>query len=116
MRWDVKEKVVYNVDTGATEILKFLRMNNIHHNNSTMLNVDHADQQRGSYSVYYWSRNRTWWWSLVFCILGVFLTNVYVLYLNTCEDYGIPKVIRMAHLEFRKGVLLAWINCGFHAE
>ena len=43
-------------------------------------------------------------------ILKVFLKNVYVLYLKTCDDYGIPKVRHMTHLEFRKGIELAWVN------
>ena len=58
LKWIVKEKIVYNVDSGKTEILSFLRMNNIHTYNSTMGNVDIADQLRGSYRLDYWARNR----------------------------------------------------------
>ena len=39
------------MDTGATEILKFISMENMHHYNSTMVNVDHVDQMRVSYRV-----------------------------------------------------------------
>ena len=42
---------MYNLDTGATEVLKFLRMNNIHNYNSIMGNFDVSDQIRGSQSV-----------------------------------------------------------------
>ena len=116
LKWIIKEKIVYNIDTGTTEILKFLRMNNIQNYNATMGNVDHADQLRGSYRVDHWLRNRKWWWSLVFWILGVFLTNAYVLYIKICDEYGIPKERRHTHLEFRKEIALAWINPELHAE
>ena len=62
----MKDNVVYNVDTGETEIFKCLRMNNIHHYNSTMVNVDPAGQMRGSYRVDHWLRNRKWLWLLLF--------------------------------------------------
>ena len=106
----MKEKLVYNVDTGATEILKFMRMNNIHHYNSTIGNFYHVDQLRRSYRVDHWLRNRNLCWLVVFWVFGLFLKNAYVLYLKTCDDYGIPKVRHMTHLEFRKGIELAWIN------
>ena len=52
-KWNVKYNIVYNVDTDATDILKFLRMNNIHNYNFTVGNVDVADHLRSS--------NRKWW-------------------------------------------------------
>ena len=67
------------MDTGATEILKFISMENMHHYNSTMVNVDHVDQMRVSYRVDQWSRNRKWWWLPVFWIIGVFIETTYVL-------------------------------------
>ena len=51
----------------------------------------------------------------MFWVLGVFLTNEYFLYLKTCDEYGTPKVRRMTHLEFLKGIALAWINNEVHA-
>ena len=53
---------------------------------------------------------------MCFGLLGCVLKNAYVLYLKICDDYGIPKVIRVTHLEFRKGVALAWINTEVNAE
>ena len=44
------------------------------------------------------------------------LTNMYVMYLKTCDEYEIPKVRRMTYLEFRKVIALAWINPEVHAE
>ena len=60
-KWNVKYNIVYNVDTDATDILKFLRMNNIHNYNFTVGNVDVADHLRSSYRVYHFLRNRKWW-------------------------------------------------------
>ena len=60
LKWIVKDKVVCNVDTVPTEILKFPRMNNIHHNKSIMVNVDNTDQLIGSCSVDHWFSNRNW--------------------------------------------------------
>ena len=51
---------MYNVDTGATNILKLPRMNNIHNYNYTMVNFNVADHLRGSYRVDHWLRNRKW--------------------------------------------------------
>jgi len=116
LKWIVKEKIVYNVDSGKSEILSFLRMNNIHTYNSTMGNVDIADQLRGSYRLDYWARNRKWWWSLVFWMLGVFLTNAYVVYGRICDEHGVPKQHRLTHLEFRKEIALAWINPELQAQ
>ena len=66
LKWIVKERSVYNVDTGKDETLKFLRMCNIDEYNQTMANVDIADQLRGSYRFDHWLRNRKWWWSILF--------------------------------------------------
>ena len=98
----MKEKIVYNLDTGATEVLKFLRMNNIHNYNFTIGNVDIVDQLRGSYRVYHWLCNSKWWWLIVFLIIGVFIKNLCVLYFNTFDEQGIPKQGRLTHLELMK--------------
>ena len=54
----MKEKVVYNVNTGATEILECLRINNTNHYNSTMGDVDHEGRLRVSYGLDRWLCNR----------------------------------------------------------
>ena len=110
LKWIVKERLVYNVDTGKSEILRFLRMCNIDEYNRTMGNVDIADQLRGSYRFDHWLRNRKWWWSILFWAIGVMLTNAYVMYVTVCDEYDIPKRDRKTHLEFRKDIALAWIN------
>ena len=46
----------------------------------------------------------------------MFLTNAYVIYFKTCDEFGIPKLRRMTHLEFQKVILLAWKNTEVHAD
>ena len=52
----------------------------------------------------------------MFWVILVFITNMYVLYLKTCDGYGIPKVRRMTHPEFRKVIASVWINPEVHVE
>ena len=81
LKWIVKERSVYDVDTGKNETLRF----------------DH------------WLRSRKWWWSILFWAIGVMLTNAYVMYVTVCDEYDIPKRDRKTHMEFRKNIALAWI-------
>jgi hypothetical protein len=110
LKWVMKEKPVYNVDTGETEKMQFLRMNNINEYNDTMGNVDLADQLRGSYRLDHWVRNRKWWWSLFFWGIGVLLTNSYIVYNKVCDEEGLSRSDRLSHLEFRRSIASAWIQ------
>ena len=110
LKWIMKERPIFNVDTGQTEILQFLRMNHIDGYNTTMGNVDVADQLRGNYRIDRWIRNYKWWWSIFFWDIGVLLTNAYVTYCTICEDNGVPPSGRISHLEFRKHIAMYWIN------
>ena len=51
LKWVVEQKMVYNVDTGENEILNCLHINNICGYNSTMGQVDIADQLQGIYTI-----------------------------------------------------------------
>ena len=51
LKWQVNEKDVFDVGTGKTETIRFLRMNIIHDYNMTMGSVDIADQLRGNYRI-----------------------------------------------------------------
>lgn len=73
LKWKTQEKDVYNVETGQVEVLKYLCMNNNVSYNQEMGNVDMADQLRGNYRLDIGVRNRKWWWSLWFWVLGVML-------------------------------------------
>ena len=77
---------MYNVDTGMTEVLYFLRLNKNDSYNNSMGDVDLADQLRGSYRLDFWIRQRKWWWSIMFWIIGVMLTNAYIVYKKVNEE------------------------------
>ena len=48
LKWIVKEKPVFNVDTGRVDSLRFLRMNTINDYNNTMGHVYISDQLRNT--------------------------------------------------------------------
>ena len=73
LKWVVKEKDVYNVDTGIKEKMKFLRMAYINDYNNEMGDVDIADQYCNVYRFDHWLQNRKWWWSIFFGDLVLFL-------------------------------------------
>ena len=110
VKWVLKLKKVYNVDTGQIESLKYLRMNNIDHYNYSMGHVDLSDQLRDQYRMNYWLRNRKWWWSLMMWGLGVQITNAYVMYKTLNLQAGRAKKDLISHHDFRKRIALYWIN------
>ena len=52
-----------------------------------------SDQLRGTYCVDKGVWNRKWWWSILFCLIGVMITNAYVIYLHVNLENGIRKKI-----------------------
>ena len=44
LKWIVKEKPAFNVDTGRLESLRFLIMDTIHYYNNTMGHIDISDK------------------------------------------------------------------------
>ena len=79
LKWVVMEKTCFNVETGMVETLRFLRMNTINEYNNTMGGVDLADQLRGTYCIYKVVLNIKWWWYILFWLIGVMITNAYVI-------------------------------------
>ena len=57
VEWVKVEKNVYNVETDETEVMKFLRLNQIHKYNHEIVGVDIADQLRGVYRCDHFVRN-----------------------------------------------------------
>ena len=96
LKWVVMEKPCFNVDTGMVETPIFLIMNTIHEYNNTMGGVDIADQIRVTCRIDKGLRNRKWRWSILFCSIGVMITNAYVIYLHVNLDNGIKKYIIIA--------------------
>ena len=89
--WIVKEKLVYNVDTGLMEVLRFLIMNNIDAYNNEIGNVDLSDQLRGTYRCDIVVRNKKWWWGIWFWALGLMLVNLYYMYCVFLLSQGIER-------------------------
>ena len=46
-----------------------------------MGHVDISDKIQNTYRFDRWLRNRKWWWSLLFWILGFMLVDAYVIYI-----------------------------------
>lgn len=110
LKWITKEKGVFNPESGEVEPMKFLRMNTIDNYNTTMGNVDVADQLRTQYRIDRNIRNFKWWWSPMFWGVGVLLTNSYVMYHRVCDEAGVDKKDRLSHVDFRKNVAMYWLN------
>ena len=85
-------------------------MNNIHHYNMTMGNMDVADQLRGNYWLDLGVRNRKWWWSIMFWSIGIILINAYILYSQIQEDQGTLPSKRLTQYDLQCAVAMAWSN------
>jgi hypothetical protein len=110
IRWIVKEKSVFNVETGKMETMRFLRLNYINDYNYGMGHVDVSDQLRNNYRFDHWLRNTKWWWSIFYWGLGVILVNAYVVYTTFLKEQGVSEKNILTHYNFRKAVALAWIS------
>jgi hypothetical protein len=106
----VKERLVFNVDTGRVENIRFLRLNVNDFYNHAMGNVDVSDQLRNTYRFDHWLRKRKWWWLIVFWWIGVMLVNAYVYYIAVNLGAGLKRNDLLSHHDFRKAVALSWIH------
>ena len=66
---------MYNIDKYKVEALKLLRLNKIDKYYNGMCDIDVDNQLRGVYRLYRWVRNKKWWWSMLFCSMGVLLKS-----------------------------------------
>ena len=110
LKWVLKIKDVFNVDTGKREHLHFLHLNRIDTYNNSMGHVDIADQLQAFYRPDHWVCNRKWWWATWFWALGVIITNAYIVYVKVMEMNGIPKKDILSHHDFWYEIAWAWIN------
>jgi hypothetical protein len=116
IKWIVKERQTFNVDTGKTEGMRFLRLNQSDFYNFSMGSVNVSNQLRNSYRFDHWLRNRKWWWSLLFWWLGVMLVNAYIYYLTLNLVAGKNKKELLSHHDFREYVAHAWISSTTHGR
>jgi preprotein translocase subunit SecY len=92
VKWMVKENDAYNKERKRMEPLWFfLRLNQIDTYNYGMGSVDVANQLRVFYRLNHWLSNRKWWWSILFWVISVILTNFYVLYTKMCDKDKVSK-------------------------
>lgn len=110
LKWMMKEKEVYNVETNRVEKMRFLRMEAIDVYNNAMGDVDISDQLREVYRFNHWTRNRKWWWSIMFWALGTMLVNSYILYVQYNLMKGRKKRDLLSHHDFRREIAMFWIN------
>jgi hypothetical protein len=110
IKWIIKERLVFNVDTGRTEVLKFLRLDMNDFYNNSMGHVDVSDQLRNQYRFDHWLRMRKWWWALYFWWLGVMMVNAYVFYVKMGLLAGVERKNLLSHHDFRQAIALAWID------
>ena len=75
-----------------------------------MGHVDILDKIQNTYRFDRWLRNRKWWWSLLFWILGFMLVDAYVIYIIVNITEGIPKKGLLSHHNFRKSIAIKCKN------
>jgi hypothetical protein len=61
--------------------------------------MDVADQLRASYSLQ--SRSHKWWHWIFFALLDITEVNVYIMYLDRCQQGPNPVRHPMTHLQFK---------------
>jgi hypothetical protein len=110
IKWMVKERQVFNVDTRKMETMRFLRLEQNDFYNNSMGDVDVSDQLRNQYRFDHWLRMRKWWWSILFWWLGVMLVNAYIMYTKVLLLNGVDRKQHLSHHDFRKAIAFAWIN------
>jgi hypothetical protein len=109
IRWIEKERLVFNADTGKTEMIKFLRLGINDFYNNSMGHVDLSDQLRNQYRFDHWLRMRKWWWALFWWWMGVMMVNAYVYYVSLNLLAGKLKKDLLTHHDFRRAIALSWI-------
>eukprot|EP00959_Pyramimonas_sp_CCMP1952_P415432 8704856-Pyramimonas_sp.AAC.1 len=83
-----KARPVFNREAGEVQPLPFQKLNVIDAYNYGMNNVDRADQLRGNYRPDRFTRQRKWWWAPFIWLLGIAMTNAYVVYKLVLQHAG----------------------------
>ena len=91
LKWFVKEKKCFNVETGKVLKLIFLRMNCTKIYRYIMGGVGMDDKQSNYYRIYFGVRKRKWWWYIFFWAVVVILTNSYIIYICIHNMHGNPR-------------------------
>jgi hypothetical protein len=91
IKWIVKEKSIFLVETGKMETMWFLHLDYISNYNYGMGHVDVANQLQNNYRFDHWLWNTKWWWSIFFWALGEILVNLYVVYTTFLKEQGMDE-------------------------
>jgi hypothetical protein len=110
IKWIMKTREVYCVDTKKLETIRFLRLNINDDYNAGMGHVDVSDQLRNYYRMDHWSRKQKWWWAIYMWGMGVMLVNSYVCYKSYHLENGTAKKNILSQFEFRRSIALAWMK------
>lgn len=94
-----KSRPVFNREAGEVQPLPFQKLNVIDAYNYGMNNVDRADQLRGSYRPDHFTRQRKWWWSIFNWLLGIAMTNSYILYKRVLQAGGKRPLSHRRYIE-----------------
>ena len=86
---------------GAHTYIELPRANIIDCYNKGMGHVDLSDQLRTVYRPDRWLRCKKWWFAIWLFLLGIAITNAYVLYGAVCVIDGVEA---MSHRDFRKSI------------
>ena len=77
IKWIVKTRDIYCVDTQKFETIQFLRLNVNNDYNAGMGHVDVSNQLRKYYQMDRWLRSQKWWWEIYLWGMGVVIVNAY---------------------------------------
>jgi hypothetical protein len=110
IKWIVKTRDVYCVDTKKIETIRFLCLNINDDYNAGMGHVDVSDQLRNCYQMDHWARKQKWWWSIYLWGFGVMMVNVYVCYKSYHVERGTQPKNILSQFECRRSLTLAWMH------
>jgi hypothetical protein len=65
IKWMVKERLVFNVETMKMETMWFLRLEQNDFYNNSMGDVDVSNQLQKQYRFDHWLQMCKWWWSIL---------------------------------------------------
>ena len=97
LKWVIKEKDCFKVETCNVEKLRFLRMNCTKKYNNKLGGVGITDNPSNYYVIFFGVWKRKWWWYIFFWAVFVILMNAYMIYI----------CIHNMHVSYSKET---WIN------
>ena len=107
IKWVEKTRKVWCPRSNKRIEIKFWRLNVNDEYNDGMCYVDIADQLREVYRPDRFSRKRKWTWAVFVFLIGIALTNAYVIYRIVMSTAGAPA---LTHSEFLWEIFHCWLD------